>query len=401
MSRAPSTSRLAVLFCILLGLLGVGVLAVALVPPPRGLALEPVAFGRLDGWAGDDHPAALLSFLKSCDRLERLDPDTLYGRGPAARTGRDWIAACTAARATELGDARHFFESRFKAFKAREGRDDRGLLTGYFEPELNASRERRAPYLTPLYVRPPELVTVRLGRFLPELAGRSIMGALDGTELVPFATRADIEDGALARRDLELVWVDDPVAAFFLEVQGSGRVRFRDGEMWRVGYAGKNGQPYTSIGRVLIERGEILPENMSLPALQDWLAANPQEARDVLRQNESYVFFRRLDGDGPLGSQGVVLSPGRSLAVDRTVWPMGMPVWLDGVLPEAVAGTDQPLRRLVVAQDTGGAIRGALRGDLFWGPGERAAALAGHMKERARFVMLLPRAHDGFTGQDR
>ncbi|MEX1147325.1 MAG: murein transglycosylase A [Sphingomonadales bacterium] len=373
-------------------------LAIMLVPritPPDDqlFRLEPVSFDRLPGWSGDDQDAALASLLKSCDRLERLDPGDQYGPGSVARPAVDWIKACGAARRVPTGDtraARAFFEARFEPFVARVGARQTGLLTGYFEPELRGSLERRAPYLTPLHTRPPDLVNVQLGRFLPSLAGRSITGVVEGRELAPYASRAQIRDGALDGRDLELLWVDDPVAAFFLEVQGSGRVRLEDGTVLRIGYAGKNGRPYTSIGRVLIDRGAIAREDMSLQALRRWLHDNPDQRDAILHHNESYVFFHILDGDGPLGSQGVVLTPGRSLAVDRGVWPMGMPVWIDGVLPPEVAGPDVPLRRLTVAQDTGGAITGALRGDLFWGPGADAERLAGHMKQDASFVVLLP-----------
>lgn len=391
------------LILLLAGLAAVALIAVWLVPRPAKLTLTPIAFEDIAGWADDDHQAALQSLLQSCTSLQNLDPVAPYGVGLAARPGHVWRTACAAAGRVDIADseaARAFFEDRFSAFEMRRGGADKGLLTGYYEPELKGSLDRTPPYLTPLYIRPPDLVTVRLGRFVPELSGRSIQGAVKNGELVPYATRGAIMGGALADRDLELLWVDDPVEAFFLEIQGSGRVRLPSGEVLRVGYAAKNGQPYTSIGRVLIDEGEIRPEDMSMPALKQWLLDNPHKAEDLLKENESFVFFRLLDGEGPLGSQGVPLTPGRSLAIDRSFWPFGMPVWLDGVLPEAVAGPGVALRRLVVAQDTGGAIKGALRGDLFWGPGKTAADLAGHMKEKARFIVLLPDAPNGEPEHD-
>jgi len=395
---------LALLFAgLLAGLVAVALIAVWLVPRPAKLTLTPLAFEDIAGWADDDHQAALQSLLQSCTSLRNLDPGSHYGVGLAARPGDAWLQVCAAAEGIEKEDnraSRHFFETRFKAFEVRQGGTDKGLLTGYYEPELKGSLERTPPYLTPLYIRPPDLVTVRLGRFVPEMAGRSIQGTVRNGELVPYATRGAIMDGALADRDLELLWVDDPVEAFFLEIQGSGRVRLPSGEELRVGYAAKNGQPYTSIGRVLIDQGEIRPEDMSMPALKQWLLDNPHKAAGLLRENQSFVFFRLLDGEGPLGSQGVPLTPGRSLAIDRRFWAFGMPVWVDGELPEAVAGSGVPLRRLVVAQDTGGAIKGALRGDLFWGPGKTAADLAGHMKEKARFIVLLPDAPNGEPEHD-
>ncbi len=395
---ASGPSRRASL-CFLVILCGVVALALAvaflLLPPPTGLTLAPVAFSRLKGWSQDDQSAALASFVTSCQRLSDLDPRAVYGTGPAARLGQSWIDACRAAQTVPVHNetaARQFFERNFIAYRVRDGEATKGLLTGYYEPELRGSLTRKAPYLTPLYLRPPELVTVPLGKFLPELNGRSIAGKVEDGTLVPFATRGQIDDGALADRNLELLWVDNPVDAFFLEIQGSGRVVLDDGRVIRLGYAGKNGRPYTSIGQALIDRGEIAPDDMSLPALRTWLDDHPDEADDLLRENQAYVFFRRLDGPGPLGSQSVALSPGRSLAVDRGVWPLGMPVWLTGHLPEEIAGPGAALDRLVVAQDTGGAITGALRGDLYWGPGDRARALAGHMKDKARFAVLLPGA---------
>lgn len=393
-------------FSLFLTVLSLGVVALALLvavlllPRPAGVVLEPVAFASLGDWERDDHEAALASFLKSCEKLGTLDPTAVYGAGPATRSGKDWLDACAAAKTVSAGDdaARQFFEARFTPYRVHEDGKTKGLLTGYYEPELRGSLTRKPPYLTPLYMRPPDLVTVSLGRFLPDLNGRTIAGAVKDGRLVPFASRADIAGGALDGHDLELLWVDDPVDAFFLEIQGSGRVALDDGQVVRVGYAGKNGRPYTSIGRVLIGRGEVAPEAMSMPALRGWLHGNPDAAEALLHENHSYVFFRLLDGEGPLGSQGVALTPGRSLAVDRQVWPLGMPVWIDGRLPGEVAGPGVPLRRLVVAQDTGGAITGALRGDLFWGPGKRAEALAGHMKDKARFTVLLPGAPpDGET----
>jgi membrane-bound lytic murein transglycosylase A len=207
--------------------------------------------------------------------------------------------------------------------------------------------------------------------------------------LKPYETRQEIDAGRLSGRDLELLWVDDPLDAFFLHIQGSGRVRLADGETVRVGYAGQNGQPYVAIGRLLAERGALRRDEVSLQSIRDWLAAHPAEAAEVLAANPSYVFFRLLEGDGPIGAHGVALTPGRSLAVDPSFVPLGVPVWLDTTDP---LDERRPLRRLMMAQDTGGAIRGAIRGDVFWGAGEEAKARAGRMRSRGRYYLLLPRA---------
>jgi membrane-bound lytic murein transglycosylase A len=241
----------------------------------------------------------------------------------------------------------------------------------------------------PLYRTPPDLVTADLGLFRPAFAGERIAGRVDGTALKPYAKRAEIERGALAGRGLELVWVDDAADAFFLHIQGSGRVTLEDGSVVRVGYAGGNGHAYTAIGRELARRGVMAPEDVSMQSLRAWLANNPDEAQALMEVNDSYVFFRILEGEGPLGSQGVVLTPGRSLAVDARFLPLGAPVWLATTDPVDAA---RPLRRLTVAQDTGGAIRGPARADLFWGHGADAAERAGRMRQEGELYLLLPRA---------
>ena len=236
-----------------------------------------------------------------------------------------------------------------------------GLFTGYFEIALNGSRKRGGPYQTPLYRRPPE----------PDRH-----------------TRAEIEDGALAGKGLELLWVDDPVDAFFLEIQGSGRVKLPDGGVARVGYDGKNGKPYVAVGRLLIERGELPRDKVTMDAIRRWMTENPKKGAALRRENPSFVFFREISGEGPLGAQLVPLTAGRSLAVDRGFIPLGAPIWID--VRQRFAPYDT-IRRLVVAQDTGGAIKGPVRGDLFWGHGKEAAEGAGAMNARGRYYLLCRR----------
>jgi membrane-bound lytic murein transglycosylase len=269
---------------------------------------------------------------------------------------------------------------------------DQALLTGYYEPLLHGSLRRTGRFTVPLYLRPPELVDVDLGAFREELRGRRLAGIVRGSRLVPFADRERLERGALDGRGLELVWVDDPIDAFFLHIQGSGRVELTDGTQLRVGYAAQNGHPYVAIGKELVARGALALEDVTMQSIRAWLASHPADAAEIMRKNPSFVFFRKLDGDGPVGSQGVVLEPYRSIAVDPAFLPLGTPVWLDGSWPAPrVEDADRPLRRLVVAQDTGGAIRGALRADLFCGHGAEAAEVAGRLKHPARMWILLPR----------
>ena len=357
-------------------------------PPAPKLALAPAAFADLPGWAQDRHAEFLPALARSCARLARLPDDRDLG---LAGRAQDWRAPCAAAARiapTDHAAARAFLESAFRAFAVRdETNGPEGLFTGYYEPELRGSLTRGGRYTIPLHARPADLVTVDLGEFRPELRGQRVAGSVQNGALRPYAARDRINAGALDGRSDVLVWVDDPVDAFFLEIQGSGRVTLPDGRVLRLGFAAQNGHPYVAIGRTLIERGALTRENVSMQSIRAWLAANPREARAVMETNPSYVFFRVLEGDGPLGSEGVALTPGRSLAVDRTFLPMGVPMWLDAEDPLDPAAR---LRRVVMAQDTGGAIRGVVRGDVFWGAGLDAAERAGRMRARGRYWLLLP-----------
>jgi membrane-bound lytic murein transglycosylase A len=356
------------------------------------LVLEPASFEDLPGWSQDDLSQALPALLRSCRRLLSRPSGEALNIADTAGTAGDWKAVCEAAARIPAGAARSFFESRFQPFEASADGDPEGLFTGYYEPLLHGSRTRSDRYRVPLYIRPPDLVTVDLGAFREELKGQKIAGRLEEGSLIPYPDRKAIESGALAGRDLELVWVDDPIDAFFLQIQGSGRVRLEDGKEMRVGYAAQNGHPYFAIGRDLIERGALTKETVSMQSIRRWLEEHPDEADDVMARNASYVFFQELKGEGPLGAEGVALTPGRSLAVDLHHWPLGVPVWLDAEAPSPNPGEpDRPLRRLLVAQDTGGAIRGVVRGDVFWGHDEDAAEIAGRMKHRGRLWVLLPR----------
>jgi membrane-bound lytic murein transglycosylase A len=366
--------------------------ACAPAPPENKLVLAPVAFADLPGWQADRQSEAIPALLRSCMSLAQRQDSAPAGPGDAFGRVVDWRPACAAAGSVPSGDddaARLYFDRWFKPFRALNGDRPTGFLTGYYEPELRGSRAADARYWVPLYRRPADLVTAELGDFRDTFRGERIAGRVVDGRLRPYANRAAIDAGALAGQGLELLWVDDPVDAFFLHVQGSGRVVLADGSVVRVGYAAANGHTYTAIGRELIARGEVAREAMSMQAIRDWLAAHPAEAKSVMAANASFVFFRELEGDGPVGSQGVVLTPGRSLAVDTRFMALGAPVWIDSLDPLT---PDVPLRRLMVSQDTGGAIRGPLRGDVFWGNGSDAAARAGRMQSSAELYVLLPAA---------
>jgi len=334
-------------------------------PGPR-LTLAPAKYEQLVGWRDDAIAAAIPAFLKSCAAvMSRADGASLDGRTKSFDFGSaaEWRPLCAAAEKLPAGDdgaARQFFETGFVPLLAGNNGDSNGLFTGYFEITLNGSRRPGGKFQTPLYRRPADP-----NRF----------------------TRAEIEDGALNGQGHELLWVDNPIDSFFLEIQGSGRVRMPDGSIVRVGYDGGNGKPYVAVGRLLVERNILPREQVTMQTIRRWMAEHPKEGAELRRDNPSFIFFREIPGDGPLGAQRVVLTAGRSLAVDRAFIPLSIPLWLEA---EERFSKGQ-YRRLVIAQDTGGAIKGPVRGDLFWGFGKEAADGAGAMNARGRYYLLLPR----------
>ena len=372
---------------------------------PLAFALKPSQFADLPGWQQDRMAEALPALRASCPRLlaqtARPGPDGFAIFGPVAA----WQAFCAGLAALSPDDhagLRRLIEAEMQPVQViGEGKPD-GLFTGYYEPSLRGSRQRRPGYDVPIYGLPPDLVQVDLGQFRSDWRGQRTAGRVQNGFLRPYDDRAAIEAGKLGDKAPVLAWAADPVDAFFLQIQGSGRIELADGGLMRVGFAGQNGHAYTAIGRVLIERGVLAREDVTMPRLKQWLAENPAEAPALLRENKSFVFFRELpppaaigpDGprpDGPLGAQGLPLSPGRSLAVDRSHLAMGLPLWLAASRPDAQAGEAQ-INRLMLAQDTGGAIRGAVRGDVFWGHGDDAEAIAGAMKHPGRYWLLLPKS---------
>ncbi len=332
--------------------------------------MTPVRFAELDGWAVAQVAATVPTFLRSCARLLNRPDAAAFGpveSGVDYGRVEDWRPPCREAASLPANDdaaARNFFATAFVAMAVADYGAREGLFTGYFEIGLHGSRHRHGPYQTPIYRRPPDL----------------------GSD--PRYSRAQIEDGALAGRGLALVWVDDPIDAFFLQIQGSGQVRLDDGRTIRLGYNGQNGLPYVPVGRLLIERGQIPRDKVTMASIRAWMRAHPKAGAALRREDPSYVFFREIKGDGPIGAERVVLTPERSLAVDRSYVPLGTPIWLDAdekFVPNA------RVRRLVVAQDTGGAIKGPIRGDLYWGSGSAAGDRAGEMDARGRYWLLLPR----------
>lgn len=341
---------------------------------------EAVSWSQLDGWHDDRHAESWTSLLRSCSKLH-------------ART--EWAALCRAAEGLpgpSDAQARDFYEQWFVPHEVNGAEGKRtGLITGYYEPLLSGSQEQSQRYRYPIYERPDDLIAVELTDLYPELKGKRLRGRLVGNKVVPYHSRSSLDEDPGLLSGHELLWVDDPIALFFLHVQGSGRVRLPDGTVIGVGYADQNGHPYQSIGRELITMGELEKEEVNLFSIREWLRNNPDRIASLLGRNASYVFFteRVAAGDGPYGSMNVPLVAERSIAVDPTVISLGTPVWLETTLPD----TREPYRRLMLAQDTGGAIRGPVRADVFWGLGERAERMAGLMKQAGQLYVLLPKDH--------
>lgn len=355
-------------------------------PPPSARPLQAARWSDLPGWGDDDLAAAWPAFLLSCRAL-------------ASRPQwPQWKTACEEAKgltSPSTAAIRRFLEARLQPWLlTNPDGSTGGLVTGYYEPLLRGARTRGKPFLQPVLGVPADLLTIDLGAVLPELKSMRLRGRLDGNKVVPYYSRAEITSREKDNPDRALLWVDDPVELFFLQVQGSGRVKLPDGSMTRLAYADQNGHPYQSIGRVLVDRGELTLDQASMQGIKQWARANPARVGELLNANPSYVFFREQAiksgqsgaAEGPSGALGVPLTPERSIAVDPRHVPLGAPVFLSTSQPESTT----PLRRLVLAQDTGGAIRGVVRADLFWGFGAQAGTQAGRMKQQGQMWVLLP-----------
>ena len=377
-----------------------GCQTVAPPPPPTPAPIPPVvaprpvftpaAWSDLPGWNDDNVAAAWPAFVVGCRAL-LADP----------KKRATWQAPCAAGAKIDGADAggvRAFFLEHFSPYRvaAADG-GDTGLVTGYYEPLLAGSRTRTDTFAVPLYAPPDDLLTVDLTSLFPELKDKRVRGRVEGRKVVPYWSRADLEADPARLAGKALVYVADPVEAFFFEIQGSGRIEFADGTVLRLNYADQNGHPYRSIGRVLIERGELTPERSSMQAIRAWAQAHPDKTRALLDENPSFVFFREVPApapgsldariDGPQGALGVPLLAERSIAVDPRAIPLGAPIYLATTMPNSPI----PLERLVLAQDTGGAIRGVVRADFFWGFGPRAGQYAGRMRQQGRMWLLWPK----------
>ncbi len=359
------------------------------------LTLTPAKFADLPGWAEDKHAEVLPALNASCEMFARLADGEPVGVDGFSGRARDWRAACAAAKAIPPGDhaaARRFFESELAAYTAtgRAGAD--GKMTGYNVTPLRGSRTRKGKYQTPIWGRPPDLVMVDLTKFIPDARARKLWGRNDGGSLVPMPTRAEIRQGALANRGLELLWVDDPVDALFVNIEGSGQVHLDDGSAVRIEFAGKNGRAYRGVADVIRSFGGLPKGQGTMQGIRAWFKANPDKMDLVLDQIASMVFFKISPHPGAMGTQGVVLTARRSVAVDRNFVALGTPMWIDTRAPIPRGNGSAAWQHLVVAQDTGGGIKGAVRADIFWGDDEDAADLGGRMGGKGRYWLLLPKS---------
>jgi membrane-bound lytic murein transglycosylase A len=343
--------------------------------------LQPASWMDLPAWGREPMRESLVAFARGCATLEK----------EAA-----WQPACLAAsllppRATDREIAA-FFELHFDPHQVINADDSTaGMVTGYYEPLLRGSRTRTSRYRHPIYAVPQDLLVIDLSSVYPELQHKRLRGRIEGNRVVPYLARGDIEKDPAPLKGLEIAWVDDAVELFFLHIQGSGQVQFENGEHLRVGYAEQNGHPFRSLARLLIQRGELPPERTSMQGIKDWARRHPGKVQQFMNANPSFVFFRELPGDlpGPIGSLGVPLTAERSIAVDPRVIPLGVPVYLATTWP----ASPQPLNRLMVAQDTGGAINGGVRADFYWGFGDAAGNQAGKMRQAGRMWVLLPKGY--------
>lgn len=361
------------------------------------LVIKPASFANLQGWAQEDFKGFMQAYRISCARILKRNASDRFSANPAFGTYDDWQKACKESDAVNAQDSvavRRFLENNFKVVQATANGEEEGLFTGYYESTLNGAKTKGGAYQHPLLARPDDLVMVDLGEFRDELKGQRIAGRVKDGKLKPYEDRASIVSGKLPAQHFKpLVWLDSAEDAFFVQVQGSGIVHLNDGGIMRVGYAGQNGHPYYAIGRELVKRGIYKKEDVSMESIRRWLSENPAQADELMNTNRSYVFFEESKGAGdtagPKGGEGVALTAGRSIAIDHSKLPYGFPLYLQADYADE---SGKPIRRLMMAQDTGGAIRGAVRGDYFWGAGTQAEKMAGPMKAKGRYYFLIPKS---------
>lgn len=361
---------------------------------PHKLSFRKASFAQLPGWESSETKKSFLAFQTSCKAFLKQNPNKSVGSEYIDLQVKDWLPACNAALIVNANSnmATHeFFQKWFTPVEFFENKPIQGLFTGYYMPLLHGSLTKTDEYDVPLYGIPKKLVTANLEEFDRRLKNRKIMGRVQSNKLMPFYTREEINRGAIEKFTPVIAWVNSRIDRSFLEIQGSGIIQLKDGSQLVVGYAGENGAPYTAIAKVLIDQGVMTKDNASMQHIRNYLEAHPDQLDIVLNKNKSFVFFEVLRNKAALGTQGVALTPGYSLAIDRKWVPMGAPVWLNTTRPDHKSEQHKTFQRLMVAQDTGGAIKGVVRGDVYWGAGERATNIAGKMKNPGYYWLLLPK----------
>lgn len=360
---------------------------------PRKLILQEASFSQLPGWNKAKLKQSLLTFQVSCKVFLKQDPEKLVGNQRLNLKVKDWHPACRAAleiNPVTNENAKAFFQKWFKPVTFYSKKPVRGLFTGYYMPSLQGSLVKTKEFSVPIYGTPSDLLTIDLGQFDASLKHRTLVGRLKGHKIVPYPTRSEINKGAIKDKAPVLVWIKSKIDRVFLEIQGSGIVELPDGKSLYLGYDAQNGAPYTAIAKVLIDKGVMTRDSASMQAIKHYLVKNPDQIDSVLNQNKSFVFFSLLPANQALGTQGVPLTPGYSLAIDRSWIPLGTPLWLNTTRPDKNHDDKQSFQRLLIAQDTGGAIKGSVRGDVFWGAGKKATFIAGHMKNPGYYWLFLP-----------
>lgn len=360
-----------------------------------GAQYLPLAWSEVAGWSDDDHLSAYKAFRASCRSVSPRPS------GDSKALGASLSEPCRIARSLALSDeakAKAFFEQHFSPLRiSRLGEAD-GFVTGYYEPVLEGSRTRTEIYNVPVYRRPSNLFVRGFSQASPSLPNKGqVFRKIGRRKLVPYYDRSEIEDGAIAGRGLEICWLKDPTDLLFAQIQGSARIKLEDGSIIRINYDAHNGYPYTAVGRILIDRGIISKEEMSMQKIREWMAQNPDGAKELRRQNRSYIFFHEVslsDKDEAVGAQGVPLTPGRSIAVDKSLHVYGTPFFIEGELPIESDRSKTPFHRLMIAQDTGSAIVGPARADLYFGAGREAGRVSGRLRHSMHFVMLVPKSLD-------
>lgn len=364
-------------------------------PKSPSVMFKPINFNQLPGWESTNLSKSLLTFQTSCRAFVKQNPEHDVGTDHIELRVKDWHPACIAAlkiNSITENIAKLFFQEWFLPVEFYKQDTGPGLFTGYYLPAIKGSKTKTEQFNVPLYETPDDLITSDLGMFFNDLKNRRLVGRLVNRKIVPYYTRAQINNGAIKDKAMILAWIKSPIDRLFLEIQGSGVIELQNGERLFVGYDAQNGMPYTAIAAVLIRKGVMTRDNASMQAIKRYLTEHPKQMHSVINENKSFVFFRKMTQGVALGSQGVSLTPGYSLAIDKQWIPMGAPLWLNTTRPDSKnPELNKPMQRLMIAQDTGGAIRGKIRGDVFWGGGERATQIAGHMKNAGNYWLLLPK----------